>query len=82
MARKTTRTPRAGRTGDASSKSKKAAKPAKLTKTKTKAAAKPALEAVDSGGMGIDEGMVLTTFVLLVCAVVMAYVVTGNQYPT
>ena len=69
---KTPKTPRASRTADASTK--RAAKPAKKIE-----APKPALEAVETGGMGIDDGMVLTTTILLTCAVVLAYLV---QYPS
>jgi hypothetical protein len=36
-------------------------------------AAEADLEQVDSGGLGIDEGIVLGTFILLISAIVLVY---------
>ena len=37
------------------------------------AAAEPVLEEVDSGGMGIDEGIDITTTLILIGAIVLIY---------
>jgi len=47
---------------------------------KVEAAPVAELEQVQSGGMGIDEGIVLATFFLLVGAIVLVYV-ASKAYP-
>ena len=44
-----------------------------LCKTKEPTAPVAELEQVETGGMGIDEGIVIGTFLLLVCAIVLVY---------
>ena len=39
------------------------------------------LEAVESGGAGVDEGIILTTFVLLAGAVYLIWSLLGDRYP-
>jgi len=39
----------------------------------------PALEQVESGGLGIDEGIILSTFILLIGAIVLVYI-ANNSY--
>lgn len=50
---------------------------------RSKQAADPApevaLEEVETGGMGLDDGIVLTTFLLLVGAIVLVYM-AGEAY--
>jgi len=56
---------------------RKKARPQKAPKApKRKAepvAAEPVLEEVDSGGMGIDEGIVITTTLILIGAIFLIY---------
>ena len=63
---------------------------ARKKSTQKKAARRPArtpepeaavLEEVDTGGAGIDEGLVITTFALLAGAVYMLYTLLGERYP-
>lgn len=59
----------------------------KSGKAKAKKAAKPApqqeevLEEVDTGGFGIDEGILVTTFALLAGAVFMVYTLLNERFP-
>mgnify|MGYP003572601391 CR=1 FL=1 len=39
------------------------------------------LEEVDTGGAGIDEGIVFTTFFLLLGAVILLYTLLDGRYP-
>jgi hypothetical protein len=50
---------------------------ARKNKNEDAAAPEVALEQVESGGLGIDEGIVLATFFLLVGSVVLVYL--ANQ---
>ena len=43
--------------------------------------AEPVLEEVDTGGAGIEEGIVFTTFALLAGAVFMIYSLLGERFP-
>lgn len=45
------------------------------------AAAEPVLEAVQTGGLGIDEGVILCTTLALLAAVVLVYMALG-RYPS
>lgn len=45
----------------------------KNNKAEEAAPAQPELEQVESGGLGIDEGIILGTFFLLVGAIVLVY---------
>jgi hypothetical protein len=57
-------------------KAKKSSKPARAV-----VVAEPVLEEVDTGGAGIDEGMVFTTFFLLAGAVTLMYMILNTRYP-
>ena len=39
------------------------------------------LEEVDSGGLGIDEGILFATLMFLGCAVYMVWSLLGERYP-
>jgi|KBSSwiStaDraftv2_1062776.scaffolds.fasta_scaffold195109_2 hypothetical protein len=39
----------------------------------------PAIEQAEGGGLGIDEGIVLSTFILLIGAIVLVYI-ANNSY--
>jgi hypothetical protein len=54
---------------------KKAAKPAPAPVVDSE------VEVVTKPGLGIDEGIVLTTFFLLVAAIVLVFLANKNQYP-
>jgi hypothetical protein len=43
--------------------------------------AEVAVEAVDTGGLGIDEGIVLATFFLLIAAVLLVYFASQHYTP-
>ena len=55
-------------------------KPAKAKKAKPEPQA-DVLEEVDTGGAGIDEGIIFTTFALLAGAVYMVYTLLDGRYP-
>lgn len=59
-----------------SSKSSKKSKPSRRAEPEAEV-----LEQVDGGGWGIDEGLVFTTFALLVGAVFMVWKLLGERYP-
>ncbi|MBK8097972.1 MAG: hypothetical protein IPK26_12745 [Planctomycetes bacterium] len=42
-------------------------------KNKEAAAPAEAIEAVETGGLGIDEGIVITTFLVLIAAITLIY---------
>ena len=72
MARKsrsTGRTPRAGRGADSRKET-----------SAPRDAGQPVLEAVDSGGLGMDDGMILATTMLLAGAVVLAFLANNAHY--
>ena len=50
-------------------------------KSKQAPAAELELEQVETGGMGIDEGIVLTTFFLLIGAIVLVYMAAEAYAP-
>jgi hypothetical protein len=62
-----------------------------MARKKTDKAKKPAkrapepeadvLEEVDTGGAGIDEGIIFTTFALLAGAVYLIYTLLNDRYP-
>ena len=56
------------------------AKSAKPKKAKPEPQAE-VLEEVGSSGLGIDEGIIFTTFALLAGAVYMVYTLLGERYP-
>lgn len=45
------------------------------------AAPEVVLEEVETGGSGIDEGIVFMTFLLLAGAVTLAYIILNARYP-
>jgi hypothetical protein len=60
---------------------KKVTKVTRTTARTSVAAAEPAaIEEVDAGGLGIDDGMVITTTLLLAAAVVLMYFAIENRY--
>jgi hypothetical protein len=52
----------------------------KTTTTRTVTTTEPVLEEVETGGLGLEEGVILTTFLALLAAVVLAYMALG-RYP-
>lgn len=50
-----------------------------MARKQKEAVAEVELEQVETGGMGIDEGIVLSTFFLLVGAIVLVYL-ASQQY--
>lgn len=59
-------------------------KTTKVKKTKLSRRAEPepeVLEEVEGGGLGIDEGIVFTTFALLAGAIYMLFTLLGDRYP-
>ena len=59
---------------------KKSTKKAARRPTRTPPPQAEVLEEVDKGSAGIDEGIVITTFILLVGAVYALYTLLGERY--
>lgn len=59
---------------------KKVTKVTRTTARSSVVAEPAAIEEVDTGGLGIDDGMVITTTLLLAAAVVLMYFAIDSRY--
>lgn len=60
---------------------KKKGKEPQKTRRSAAVPAEPVLEEVDTGGPGIEEGIVFTTFFMLAGAVYLMYTLLDGRYP-